>query len=84
MQGKSDKAIIDQLVKENGSGMYLAEPGAFGWIAPYLALAAGLAVIYWFVRRQLKPQSAATVPPVDPEVLNRYNERIEKDLEKLE
>src|SRR5271165_3919537 len=49
--GASDKQIIDTIVKENGPDMYLAEPGTWGWLTPYLAAALGLLVIYWFVRR---------------------------------
>jgi cytochrome c-type biogenesis protein CcmH/NrfF len=84
MAGKSDKVIIDQLVKENGPQIYLAEPGTWGWLTPYLAAALGLAVIYWFVRRSLKAPVAAGGAPVDHEVLDKYHERIERDLEKLE
>jgi cytochrome c-type biogenesis protein CcmH/NrfF len=83
--GKSDQAVIDQIVKENGPNMYLGEPGTWGWLAPYLAAALGLLVIAWFVRRSLRASPAAAGgPPVDNQVLDRYNERIEKDLEKLE
>jgi cytochrome c-type biogenesis protein CcmH/NrfF len=82
--GKSDQQIIDQMVQENGKDTYIGEPGIMGWLAPYLAVLAGLALIFWFVRRHLKAPTPATVPQVSPEVLNRYHERIEKDLEKLE
>jgi cytochrome c-type biogenesis protein CcmH/NrfF len=83
--GKSDQAIIDEMVKENGPQIYLAEPGAIGWLTPFLAVAFGLGVIYWFVRRNLKTTAlAAGGVPVDAQVLDRYHERIEKDLEKLE
>lgn len=82
--GKSDKQIIDQLVQENGKDTYIGEPGIMGWLAPYLAVIAGLAVIVWFVRRHVKAPTPATVPPISPDVLDRYHERIEKELEKLE
>jgi cytochrome c-type biogenesis protein CcmH/NrfF len=82
--GKSDKQIIDQLVQENGKDTYIGEPGIMGWLAPYLAVLAGLALIFWFVRRHLKTPTPAAVPHVSPEILNRYHERIERDLEKLE
>src|ERR1017187_6049995 len=51
--GKSDQDIIDQLVKESGES-YLAPPGAFGWLTPYLAALFGLGVIFWFVRRNTR------------------------------
>ena len=84
MDGKSDQAIIDQLVKENGPQIYLAEPGTWGWLTPYLMAGLGLGVIYWFVKRSLRVPAMAAGPPIDPQVLDRYHERIEKDLEKLE
>lgn len=83
--GKSDQAIIDQLVKENGPEIYLSEPGTWGWLAPYLAAVLGLGVIFWFVRKNLKPTAvAAGGAPLDDTHFDRYHERIEKDLEKLE
>ena len=83
--GASDQQIIDSVVKENGADMFLAEPGTWGWLMPYLAGALGLVVIYWFVRRSMRvPAMAAAGPPMEHEALDRYHERIEKDLEKLE
>jgi len=83
-KGKPDQQIIDQLVQEGGKDSYIGEPGIVAWLAPYLAIAAGLALIFWFVRRHLKAPMPATVPPISEEALNRYHQRIEKDLEKLE
>ncbi len=83
--GASDKQIIDSVVKENGADMFLAEPGTWAWLIPYLAGALGIVVIFWFVRRSMRaPALVAAGPPIDNEALNRYHERIEKDLEKLE
>ena len=79
-KGQSDQQIIAKLVKENGQDTFLAEPGIFGWLAPYLAILAGLGLIFWFVRRHLK----TTAPAVDSDAFNRYHDRIEKELETLE
>ena len=81
--GKSDQDIIDQLVKESGES-YLAPPGAFGWLTPYLAALFGLGVIFWFVRRNTRAPATAEGPEVSSEVFDRYHEKMEKDLEKLE
>jgi cytochrome c-type biogenesis protein CcmH/NrfF len=81
--GKSDQDIIDSLVKESGES-YLAPPGAFGWLTPYLAALFGLGVIFWFVRRSTKTPAVADGPDVPSDVFDRYHEKIEKDLEKLE
>jgi hypothetical protein len=40
-----------------------------------------LAAIWLFMKRIRKP---STVPEIDPEMLSRYSERIEKDLSKLD
>ncbi len=82
-EGKSDQTVIDRLVKESGES-YLAPPGAFGWLTPYIVALFGLGVIYWFVRRSMKAPAVAGGPEVSSEAFNRYHARIEKDLEKLE
>lgn len=82
--GMSDKQIIDTVVKDNGPQMFLAEPGTWGWITPFLAVAFGLALILWFVRRNMNHPATAGGPAMTTEDVDRYNERIEKDLAKLE
>jgi cytochrome c-type biogenesis protein CcmH/NrfF len=82
--GMSDKQVIDAVVRENGSQMFLAEPGALGWLTPFLAIAAGLALIFWFMRRNTRTPALAAGPAMPSADMDRYNERIEKDLEKLE
>jgi len=81
--GKSDQEIIDTLVKGSGES-YLAPPGTFGWLTPYLAGLFGLGVIFWFVRRNIRTTVLADGPQVNSEAFNRYHEKIEKDLQKLE
>lgn len=76
--GVPDQAIIDAFLKEYGPAIYRGAPNAFGWVIPYAALGAGLAMIVWFVRKYRKPLAAAA-----PE-LGRYREQIEKDLAHLE
>lgn len=81
-KGESDQQILDTLQGEGEN--YLAPPGTFGWLVPYVAALFGLFVIFWFVRRSLRPAATAGGPQVDVEVFNRYHDKIEKDLEKLE
>ena len=84
-QGKPDQAIIAQMVGESGPDSFLGDPSAAGYVAPYIALAFGLLVIFWFVRKHLRTQQALAAGPVaDPALLERYHERMEKDLEDLE
>lgn len=83
--GWTDKAIIDQFVAEFGVSVYRGDPSAYGWLVPYLLIAPGLALIWWFVRRYRKPHPIPEIGPVvdDPE-LAKYREQIEKDLAHLE
>ena len=72
-------------MKETGRKCYLAEPGTWGWLTPYLASVAGLAGDF-LVRppepaRSRHRRRTARLPI---EVFDRYHDRIEKDLEKLE
>jgi cytochrome c-type biogenesis protein CcmH/NrfF len=81
-RGESDQSIIGKLVQ--GGEKYLAPPGKMGFIAPYLALAFGLGVIVWFVRSQRKPAAEAPAGGAQDQALERYHDRIERDMEKLE
>jgi cytochrome c-type biogenesis protein CcmH/NrfF len=83
--GWTDKAIIDQFVAEVGPSVYRGDPSAFGWLIPYLLIAPGLALIWWFVRRYRRPRAIPEIGPApdDPE-LAKYQEQIEKDLAHLD
>ena len=83
--GLTDKTIIDQFVAEFGPAVYRGDPSAYGWLVPYLLIAPGLALIWWFVRRYRKPHPIAEIgPPPDDSELARYREQIDKDLAHLE
>jgi cytochrome c-type biogenesis protein CcmH/NrfF len=83
--GWTDKAITDQFVADYGPKVYRGDPSAFGWMVPYLLIAPGLALIFWFVRRYRKPRPIPEIEPApdDPE-LAKYHEQIEKDMAHLE
>ena len=84
--GMSDQAIIAAFVKENGQGIYLAEPNAFGWVVPYCAAGLGLGIILLFLRKYHKVQAMAPAGPmeIDDLALEKYKDQIEKDLSKLD
>jgi cytochrome c-type biogenesis protein CcmH len=83
--GQTDKTIIDQFVAEFGPAVYRGDPSAFGWLVPYLLIAPGLALIWWFVRRYRRPRPIAEIGPApDDSELAKYREQIEKDLAHLE
>jgi cytochrome c-type biogenesis protein CcmH/NrfF len=84
--GMSDRAIADAFIQEYGAKIYRADPNAFGWVVPYSALALGVLVVVWFVRRYYRPAAALeTGAPAKPdEALNRYRDQIEQDLAHLD
>jgi cytochrome c-type biogenesis protein CcmH len=83
--GWTDRAIIDQFIADVGPSVYRGDPSAYGWLIPYLLIAPGLALIWWFVRRYRKPHITAEIgPPPDDSNLDKYHDQIEKDLAHLE
>jgi cytochrome c-type biogenesis protein CcmH len=82
----NDDQIVQSFIRENGAGIYLAPPSAFGWIIPYASIGAGLLVIWAFLKKYRRPRPLAEVGPLeldDPD-LEKYKDQIEKDLAKLE
>ena len=81
--GMTDQAITDNFVQEYGAKIFRNEPNAFGWVVPYAALAIGVLVIVWFVRRY--HHAPAELAPAGPQKeLERYREEIERDLAHLD
>jgi cytochrome c-type biogenesis protein CcmH/NrfF len=84
--GNTDQKIVQAFVQDYGNSIYLAPPNAFGWIVPYAAVLAGLAVILLFVAKYRKPKPMAVIgspAPDDPE-LAKYKDQIEKQLANLD
>jgi cytochrome c-type biogenesis protein CcmH/NrfF len=84
--GMSDDQIVQAFVRDNGPGVYLAPPSAFGWVVPYVAVGFGLMVIWLFLKRSFKPRPATAAGPIelDDPALAKYKDQIEKDLADLE
>jgi cytochrome c-type biogenesis protein CcmH len=84
--GFSDQQIIDAFVREYGAGIYLAPPGAMGWIVPYACAIGGVGAIAWFINRYRKPKPLPELGPIeiDDPALAKYKDQIEKDLAELE
>jgi cytochrome c-type biogenesis protein CcmH len=87
--GMSDDEIVNTIVKDRGL-QALAAPPAEGfhllaWLMPWIAVSLGLVAIWLFIQRlNRKRAAAACAPELDPEVLSRYRENIEKDLANLD
>ncbi|MBM3812836.1 MAG: cytochrome c-type biogenesis protein CcmH [Acidimicrobiia bacterium] len=84
-QNISDDAIVEDFVKREGIRALVTPPAEgfnlMAWLMPPLMIAFGLAIIWWFIQRMRKP---AAVPEIDPKLLERYKDSIEKDLAKLD
>jgi cytochrome c-type biogenesis protein CcmH/NrfF len=87
---KSDSEIIFAIAGEYGQDVLLSPPTegfyALGWTMPYIGLAAGSGVVWLvlksYLRKRPSPaESAAVRPSAD---LDRYRERIDKDLSGME
>lgn len=95
--GKSDQAILDEMVQTYGQDILLKPPAQgfymLGWVMPWVGLAAGLGLLWMLVQHYLKPKpSAATangapaapVSPEDSPELKKYKAQIERDLADLD
>jgi hypothetical protein len=80
-KGKSDDDIVAQLAGENGKGIIATHPGSIGSVLSYTGLGVGLLLILFFFRRYWK---APATESVDPAVLNRYQDQIEKETSKFD
>jgi len=83
--GLSDQAILDQFAQEQGKEIVANPPGVLGSLSMYSAAVAGLILVLLVIRRYTR-KGAVAAPGVagdDPE-LRRYQEQIEKEVEKLD
>ena len=82
----SDDQIVRAFVQDYGPGVYLAPPSPFGWIVPYAVAGLGLVAVWLFVRKYYKPPPTAAggTPEPDDPALEKYKDRIEKDLADME
>jgi cytochrome c-type biogenesis protein CcmH/NrfF len=79
--GQSDDSIVAAMIAEHGKEGLAAPPtegfALTAWVMPFVAILMGLGLIWVFVRR-LSAQRAQA-PAIDPAILEKYHERIEKD-----
>jgi cytochrome c-type biogenesis protein CcmH len=85
--GMSDQAIFDAFVEKYGKQVLMRPPAEgfnlLGYVMPFIAILLGLALVWWLIQRFRRPLAVAAGPQVDDAELDRYRERIENDLEKL-
>jgi cytochrome c-type biogenesis protein CcmH/NrfF len=86
--GKSDDEIVKSFVQETGLEALSSPPtsgfSSLAYIMPWLAIVLGLGAIYLFIRRFHPKHAPAGAPELDPEVLQRYRDKIDKDFDKLD
>jgi cytochrome c-type biogenesis protein CcmH len=83
-QGKSDDAIIAYFIEKYGNTV-LAAPPASGfnltaWLMPFVALAIGMLVAIYFVRRFRAQWGGAVTTNAD---LAKYQNKVEEELKKF-
>ena len=88
--GMSDKAILASFSQEMGPGVIVVEPGIIGSLLSYTAAALGLILVAFVIRKYRRKEAVAGSPgaaapgvPDDP-LLARYQNQIEKEVEKLD
>lgn len=87
--GRPEAEILEAIYAKYG-GETRVEPrnegfGMVGWIAPFAALLAGLAIIPWVVRRWRSGTVARSRGDAVPAaVVDQYRTRIEEDLDELD
>ena len=86
--GLSTQENLDALITKYGSELRNSPRaegfGLFGWAMPFAALAVGLILapfVMWHWRAQQAAAPAAA--PIDENVLSRYRDEIERDLDEL-
>jgi len=84
--GMNDQQIVDSFIREYGMAVYLAPPNALGWIVPYATVAAGMVVIWMFIRKYRKPKPITEIGEleIDDPALAKYKDQIEKDLANMD
>lgn len=87
--GQADDQIVKSFVQEQGLQALSSPPTAgfswMAWIMPWIALGLGLFAIVLFIQKfHPKRAVANNAPDLDPEVLRRYRENIDKDLDQLD
>ena len=87
--GLSTGEIVERMIAKFGSELRNSPRaegfGLFGWAMPFAALAAGLVIAPFVVKRLKARQAAVATPsPVDPAILSQYEQQIEEDLKDLD
>ena len=87
-QGLSDEVIVASFVKEGGLSALAAPPAEgfniLGSLMPFIAILLGIAGLLLYFKKYRPKGAPAAIPALDNEMLNRYRDRIDKDMAKLD
>ncbi len=83
--GDSEETILARLKEKYGTVILGAPPAEgfnlVGWVMPFVALAIGLLIVRYFIRRWRRPRPAVAVPGA---VTARFHDEMEKELADLD
>ena len=87
--GQSDEEVLEAVYAKYGSETRVQPRndgfGLIGWIAPFVSLLVGLALVPWVIRRWRRSTRArARGSGVPEDVVDRFRSQIEDDLDDLE
>jgi hypothetical protein len=82
--GLSDQAILEQFQQVMGPEVVAIHPGVLGSISFYAAAGLGLILVVTVIRKYSHKPAPATPGAADKQVLARYQEEIEKEVDRLE
>ena len=81
--GMSDEAIFAAFQKEMGDEVLLIHPGVFGSVMFYAAAIVGLFLVVAVIKRYLRKGPAVAAGPVNDPILDKYQDEIEKEVDRL-
>ncbi len=81
--GLSDDAILAQFQQDLGKSVVAIHPGVLGSISFYAAALIGLILVFSVIRKYSRKPAPAAPGAADNQVLARYHDEIEKEVDRL-
>ncbi len=82
--GLTEQQILDLYAEEYGESVLAQRPGLGGFAAPYIALALGLVLVAFVIKRYTHLKPAPVVAPGSDADLARFQKQIDKNMEDLD
>jgi hypothetical protein len=81
--GMSDEAILATFKQEQGEQVVAVHPGVLGSVSFYAAAIVGLFLVFAVIRRYRRKETAAASGPANDPILDKYQDEIEKEVDRL-